>query len=63
MKTKGLLTTISLGTALLLAASAMAQTDKHATVVDANQTEWTMDRCIESMPRRMPERLKYGHKD
>ena len=50
MKTKGLLTTISLGTALLLAASAMAQTDKYATVVDANQTEWTMDRCIGSMP-------------
>lgn len=50
MKTKGLLTTISLGTALMLAASAMAQTDKHAAVVDANQMEWTMDRCIESMP-------------
>ena len=50
MKTKGLLTTISVGTALMLAASAMAQTDKYATVVDANQTEWTMDRCIESMP-------------
>ena len=50
MKTKGLLTTISLGTALLLAASAMAQTDKYAAVVDANQTEGTMDRCIESMP-------------
>lgn len=50
MKTKGLLTTISLGTALLLAASAMAQTDKYAAVVDANQTEWTMNRCIGSMP-------------
>ena len=50
MKIKGLLTTISLGTALMLAASAMAQTDKHAAVVDANQMEWTMDRCIESMP-------------
>ena len=50
MKTKGLLTTISLGTALMLAASAMAQTDKYAAVVDANQTECTMDRCIESMP-------------
>ncbi len=50
MKTKGLLTTISLGTVLMLAASAMAQTDKHATVVNANQMEWTMDRCIESMP-------------
>ena len=50
MKTKGLLTTISLGTALMLAASAMAQTDKHAAVVNANQMEWTMDRCIECMP-------------
>lgn len=50
MKTKGLLTTVSVGTALMLAASAMAQTDKHAAVVDANQMEWTMDRCIESMP-------------
>ena len=50
MKIKGLLTTISLGTALMLAASAMAQTDKHAAVVNANQMEWTMDRCIESMP-------------
>ena len=50
MKTKGLLTTISVGTALMLAASAMAQTDKHAAVVNANQMEWTMDRCIESMP-------------
>ena len=50
MKTKGLLTTISLGTVLMLAASAMAQTDKHATVVGANQTEWTMDRCRGSMP-------------
>ena len=50
MKTKGLLTTISLGTAVMLASSAMAQTDKHATVVDANQTEWTMNRCIGSMP-------------
>ena len=50
MKTKGLLTTISLGTTLMLAASVMAQTDKHATVVNANQMEWTMDRCIESMP-------------
>ena len=50
MKIKGLLTTISVGTALMLAASAMAQTDKHAAVVDANQMEWTMDRCIESMP-------------
>ena len=50
MKTKGLLTTISVGTALMLAASAMAQTDKYAAVVDANQTEWTMNRCIGSMP-------------
>ena len=50
MKIKGLLTTVSVGTALMLAASAMAQTDKYAAVVDANQTEWTMDRCIESMP-------------
>ena len=50
MKTKGLLTTISLGTALMLAASAMAQMDKYAAVVDANQTEWTMNRCIGSMP-------------
>lgn len=50
MKIKGLLTTVSVGTALMLAASAMAQTDKHAAVVDANQMEWTMDRCIESMP-------------
>ncbi|MCI7017875.1 MAG: hypothetical protein MR923_12430 [Prevotella sp.] len=50
MKIKGLLTTISLGTALMLAASAMAQTDKHAAVVNANQMEWTMDRCIECMP-------------
>lgn len=50
MKIKGLLTTISVGTALMLAASAMAQTDKHAAVVNANQMEWTMDRCIESMP-------------
>ena len=50
MKTKGLLTTISLGTVLMLAASAMAQTDKYAAVVDANQTEWTMNRCIGSMP-------------
>ena len=50
MKIKGLLTTVSVGTALMLAASAMAQTDKYAAVVDANQMEWTMDRCIESMP-------------
>ena len=50
MKTKGLLTTVSVGTALMLAASAMAQTDKYAAVVDANQTEWTMNRCIGSMP-------------
>lgn len=50
MKIKGLLTTVSVGTALMLAASAMAQTDKHAAVVNANQMEWTMDRCIESMP-------------
>ena len=47
MRIKGLLTTISVGTALMLAASVMAQTDKPTVGSDADSTVWTLDRCIE----------------
>ena len=47
MRIKGLLTTISVGTALMLAASVMAQTDKPTVGADADSTVWTLDRCIE----------------
>ena len=47
MRIKGLLTTISVGTALMLATAVMAQTDKPTVGADADSTVWTLDRCIE----------------
>ena len=47
MKIKGLLTTVSIGTALMFASAVMAQTDKPTAATDADSTVWTLDRCIE----------------
>ena len=47
MKIKGLLTTVSIGTALMFASAVMAQTDNPTAATDADSTVWTLDRCIE----------------
>lgn len=47
MKIKGLLTTVSIGTALMFASAVMAQKDKPTAATDADSTVWTLDRCIE----------------
>ena len=46
MKIKGLLTTVSVGTALMFASSLMAQTVEK-NVVQPDTSIWTLDRCID----------------
>ena len=46
MKIKGLLTTVSVGTALMFASSLMAQTVEK-NVVQPDPSIWTLDRCID----------------
>ena len=47
MKIKGLLTTVSIGAAMIMSAAAMAQTEQRNSVKADTVEVWTLDRCIE----------------